>query len=603
MKHKLRTRHGLFDQNIAFFRMLLLYLVLMIFIAGIACIFSCRQKEAELDSQINLILSGLDREYEDITSSFWKIYMPLYEEHSTAYEPLFAYFSGKTLSQSLYKDLKYAMTQMVLRDDRVAWLAVYSPLRDSNYIFLSDARQMWTFGQDFPYLSRLSGRSMKVLGSETLPGIELKNDTFAICGSAPTTMGEGSIIAGYRISSFEKVCNGHELLLDSMRFEIISNGALVFSSTHGSEPYVMVDSPYSGTAAQSSGEQLYIRANTSGDKDSFLVFSASRKEILIYQNQLTFHILIIVLLFAVISLLLYLFTLRVITREVNVIRQGLRRISENDMSTPIEGKFIQAGLYSIAQAVNDMALQLDQTVNRAHYYQLRQKEAELSELQSKYNPHFLYNTLEMLRSRCEKAGADDVAALITDFSAIFRSLIGSHTFIHLNEELMSTRRYLSLLSARYEDQVSVRYNFSREVLHYGVIRNVFQPLIENYFQYGFTTTIEDNEILISGSLQEDGLMELSVADNGMGMTDESIAALRLKLQQAAQDSQASYGLKNLHQRLRLFYGENCGLLIDKNGTQGLKVTIIARAITCEEYETVHASVDAQTGSTSVGVSK
>ena len=101
-----------------------------------------------------------------------------------------------------------------------------------------------------------------------------------------------------------------------------------------------------------------------------------------YVYRLTLQILLLVLLFAIISFLLYLLTLRVITREVNAIRQGLLRISNNDMATPIQGKFIQTGLKSIAQAVNDMAQRLNRTINRAHYYQLRQKEAELSDLQS-----------------------------------------------------------------------------------------------------------------------------------------------------------------------------------------------------------------------------
>ena len=96
--------------------------------------------------------------------SFWKVYMPLYEARSTAFEPIRAYFSGQELSRTLYSDLEYAMTQMILRDDRVAWLALYSPQREKNYILLSDSRQIQTFGDEFPYIARLQGRNMKVLG-------------------------------------------------------------------------------------------------------------------------------------------------------------------------------------------------------------------------------------------------------------------------------------------------------------------------------------------------------------------------------------------------------------------------------------------------------
>lgn len=584
MKKATRPSHGILDQNAAFFRMLVLYLILLLIIAGIACLFSYQQKDEELASQTSLILTSLDREYRDITSSFWKIYMPLYEERSTAYEPMQAYFSGQALSRTLYSDLEYAMTQMILRDERVAWLALYSPVREQNYMLLADTRQLKPYGEDFPYIAALEGRSMKVLGIESLPGADLSDKTFAMCGNTPRTMDAGYILAGYRTSVFDKICTGYDFLLDSMRYELISGGSLVFSSSYDAQPRLAITQAFTGTAQDDQGARYYVQASTCGDKDSFLVFSALEREMTAYKHQLTLLILLLVLLFAAISVLFYLLTLRVITREVNVIRQGLRRISDNDMSTPIQSDFIQAGLHSIAQAVNDMALRLDRTLNRAHYYQLRQKEAEMSDLQSKFNPHFLYNTLEMLRNRCEMAGVSDVAELITDFSAIFRGLIGSKTFIPMREELASTQRYLSLLGARYEDQVRIRYDFTRDVLRYGIIRNVFQPLIENYFQYGFDAAAQDNEILISGKLLEDGLMALSVEDNGCGMSEAAIDALRFKLSQSAQNSRESYGLKNLHQRLRLFYGGECGLQVDSSPGRGLRVTIIARTMTCEEYE-------------------
>lgn len=575
--------HGVLDQNVGFLRMLILNMCLLVFIASIACVFSYRQKAEELDSQTSLILTGLDREYRDITSSFWKIYMPLFEERNTAYETMQTYFSGTVTTPSLRSDLAYAMTQMLLRDDRVAWIALYAPAQTVNYILLSEQRQLTPLPSNFPYLARLQGRGMQIMGMEKLPGFELTHDTFAMCSSVPTTMGEGYILAGYSTSGLEHICDGYDFLLDSMQYDLISNGELVFSSSADSRPAVLMNQPYEGNIAREDGARLFVRSSTCGDNASYLIFSALQREMSAYKHQNTIFIMLIVLLFAAVSITLYLMTLRVITREVNVIQKGLRRISENDMNSPIQSSFIQAGLQSIAESVNEMASRLDRNINRAHYYELRQKEAELSELQSKFNPHFLYNTLEMLRNRCEQAGNSDVAELITDFSAIFRGFIGPRTFIPMKEELTSTRRYLSLLGARYEDQISIRYDFSRDILQYGIIRNVFQPLIENYFQYGFDTATEDNLIVISGQSLNETTMILSVADNGSGMSDSAIEALRFKLNQPVQKSQESYGLKNLHQRLKLLYGDDCGLEVERNGERGLKVNIIARKMTCEEY--------------------
>ena len=148
MKNKVGT--GVIRQNASFMRMLLLYMSLLLLIAGIACVFSYQQKTEELDSQISLILTGLDREYRDISSSFWKLYMPLFEERSITYDTLHSYFTGEDITRSLHSDLTYSLTQMILRDDRVAWIALYSPERDTNYILFGEQRQLVALPKNFP---------------------------------------------------------------------------------------------------------------------------------------------------------------------------------------------------------------------------------------------------------------------------------------------------------------------------------------------------------------------------------------------------------------------------------------------------------------------
>ena len=89
------------------------------------------------------------------------------------------------------------------------------------------------------------------------------------------------------------------------------------------------------------------------------------------------------------------------------------------------------------------------------------------------------------------------------------------------------------------------------------------------------------------TINEDG--SATVEDNGRGMSADAIEVLRSRLSQPVQSSKESYGLKNLQQRLKLFYGDECGVQIGESAGGGLRVTIIARTMTCEEYETSRAS--------------
>lgn len=182
----------------------------------------------------------------------------------------------------------------------------------------------------------------------------------------------------------------------------------------------------------------------------------------------------------------------------------------------------------------------------------------------------------MLRGRCLQNGNDDVAELITNMSSIFRSLITKRSFISVREELAGSRRYLALFAARYGDQVEIRFDIASDVLQYGIIPNVFQPLIENYFQYGFNMHEDGNYICLRGENLDDEYFMLSVEDNGLGMSDAALDEMNATLQKPISRESESYGLKNLHQRLMLYYGPNCGVHVQRNGDRGLRVCITAR---------------------------
>lgn len=237
-----------------------------------------------------------------------------------------------------------------------------------------------------------------------------------------------------------------------------------------------------------------------------------------------------------------------------------------------------------AGSINQMAADLQQMIARVYDYELRRKEAELQELQAKFNPHFLYNTLEIFRARCYENGDEETAELIAQTAANFRGLIGSRNFIPMQEELSASKRYIALGRARHDDGVEVQYDIDTGVLQYGIIRNVFQPLIENYFEHGYDSgNAEENFIHIRGRLAADGLILFEVEDNGYGMDPARMAQMNERLQAPIRTEQESYGLKNLHQRLRLFYGEPCGLtLCPRAEGRGLRIEVRVRQMKCED---------------------
>lgn len=587
-KRTCRPRLRIFKGKLLGF-LLWLYVLLLLVSITLACFFSYQQRYNELTSQIDNVYSQLSNEYRDITDNFWQLYMPFFDSSTNFRTILQNYIttdSSVPLTPLERLDLERVLKQMLLRNHNVKWIAIYSNSRDDNYILYSDSSGLRQLPEDFPYLEELQSDSakMEIYGTKT----GSTRNTFAICGGFPYFTGSGKILVGYSTEPFQSICKNTAFQLDSLSYVLTSNDSVLFDY-HGAEPLQIenlseVTNPdYLRTQA---GEWLHTYTQSCGTKSSHLTYYASRWEILIHCHSNTPLLISLFLMFALISFVGYCYILRMMRKEVAIIQDGLNKISENNLEYRISKRFQQDELSEIALSINQMAERLNHNIHLAYYYEIKQREAELSELQSKFNPHFLYNTLEMLRSRCQSNGDDTSADLVSDMASIFRGLISPKNFIPLTEELAFSKRYLSLFSARYGDSVKVQYDFEKELLSYGIIKNVFQPLIENYFVHGFDTSQKDNYILLKGQSLDEKTMLLTIEDNGIGMAPEAMAELNEKLHEPIQISTESYGLKNLHQRLVLFYGDICGLAIypNPNAPSGLSIQITAAKITCEEHE-------------------
>ncbi len=590
----MRTKQFFSALKNRFFVMLIcLYVVLLLFASFMTCYYSYHQKRETLLSQINRPYIQLAQEYRNITDNFWQLYMPFFESQSKIPNALKNYFSSKSqvsLSPFEKKELANFVSQIFTRNDDIQWIVLYSSERTDNYIIFCDNLSLQPLNDDFPYLENLSSDTSKmhIYGVRPFTTSSSSSNCYAISGGIPTSPGKGKILAGYTTSTLYALCNNNTCALESLNYVLTNNDEIVFdySEQYQEDDIYSPNEEYNGVLKTPDGKRLYVNSQTCGLKSSILSFSVSWWEFFCYCHQNTPMFILIFLVFTLISIMGYIILSHMQKKEVAIINKGLTKIGENDLDYRISDQFTQSGLPEIASSINNMTLRLKENINRAYYYELKHREAELAELQSKFNPHFLYNTLEMIRSRCQQNGDETTQNLITQMAAIFRGFIGSKTFVPMTEELTFSKRYLTLFGARYEDMIEIRYDFDKEILQYGIIRNVFQPLIENYFVHGFDTSNEENYILFKGKSLDEKTMILTVEDNGCGMSDEEIERLNAKLHEPIQISTESYGLKNLHQRLQLFYGEGYGLTIcqNPNCTKGISIQMTALKMTCEEYE-------------------
>ncbi|WP_195573753.1 sensor histidine kinase [Paenibacillus sp. 1001270B_150601_E10] len=273
-------------------------------------------------------------------------------------------------------------------------------------------------------------------------------------------------------------------------------------------------------------------------------------------------------------LLLTMLTMSRLSRRTQSIVYAMKQVQEGNLNSPIpvkDGSEDELGL--IAKQFNRMCEDLVLYINRVYKSELKQKQAELVALQAQIKPHFLYNTLEVIRMRAVAKGAHDVGEMIYNLASLFRHMVKDKAMISLKEEIESCKRYLELTRLRYRDKLQYTIQMDEELGGYPIMKLSIQPIIENYLLHGLGLDRTDNHITIDAAKREDAII-ITVTDNGKGIEPERLKQLQEELQQSDLKDEGSLGLKNVLNRLKILYGDEAELTIKSSVGEGTTVTLI-----------------------------
>lgn len=281
---------------------------------------------------------------------------------------------------------------------------------------------------------------------------------------------------------------------------------------------------------------------------------------------------IITLLLIACSIFLTYFSILTFSKRSKVIMQGINKLQHGDLSSRISVNKSDDELAQIALSFNSMCDSLNNYINKVYLSEIKQKNAELTALQTQVNPHFLYNTLEVIRMRAVSTGSADVGEMIYTLAALFKNTIRSGMFINIYEEIEQCKLYLQLFKIRYQDRLSYHIDLQQELQNYYIIKFTLQPIIENYIVHGMNHDLPHNSITIQGSKDNDDIL-FTIRDNGVGIEKEKLEQLKQNLNTTGTHSSSSIGLVNVNERLKLIYGEKYGLDIDSEENRGTTVHI------------------------------
>lgn len=197
--------------------------------------------------------------------------------------------------------------------------------------------------------------------------------------------------------------------------------------------------------------------------------------------------------------------------------------------------------------------------------------AEIKNLQAQINPHFLYNTLDSIKWLAKINGESEIYIMVKNLSILLKNSIRLYKeFVPVKDSLTTLESYIAIQNIRFNDKFDVIFQIEDEVLSYKIPNLLLQPLVENAMLHGLEAKPGKGELYIRGFREQANLI-LQVQDNGIGMTEQQKRELLASL--SIKDSTLHIGVKNVHQRVRLYYGEPYGLTIESEPNQGSTFTL------------------------------
>ncbi|WMT43023.1 histidine kinase [Paenibacillus sp. D2_2] len=237
--------------------------------------------------------------------------------------------------------------------------------------------------------------------------------------------------------------------------------------------------------------------------------------------------------------------------------QGIRQVKMGHYGTPIETPVKNEFLFIVRQ-FNEMTLQIQELVENVLEEKIRASEAELKQLQSQINPHFLYNSLSYMVNMVKMDRKDAALQMGYHLADFYRySTRVEEQEVLLRDEIANASDYLSIHYLRLS-RMSYEIKVEPSMNEVPMPRLILQPIVENALIHGIELMAGDSNITITGFHEADRF-KLVVEDNGGKLTEAKVQEMRQRLANVNDDRQVSCGLANVHRRLQLRFGKDAGI--------------------------------------------
>lgn len=447
--------------------------------------------------------------------------------------------------------------------------------------YFTQVRKNWGVSISGPYQLHNKGERTTPVFLVTKPVVDLDSRTvygyvmFVIKESNFASIFENNMPQNVESSFY--ILNEEEIVISSSDKTIITQNIQKIGTFSEAELKVLYGK---GSLTKNVGgqEMLYTISQELKDPVQWTVISCQPLDsLLIGQKILNKWILVIGTVACLVALFISYIIARSLSRPIMELASTIHDVAEGNLSQKANRQ--SAGEIEILyEGFNNLMNAVNRLLRRVYQEQEEKSEYQFHLIQAQIKPHFLYNTLEMIKSLIDLEKGETASQCISAMASFYRlSLNRGNDIISVYDEVKLSQQYMYLQKLRYIEYLDYRFNIPEELTKYQLPKMTLQPILENSIYHGIKEKQEEGIVEIELTEHGDSL-RFVIVDNGIGMTKEMLSHLQQTIKSSSDleesESPKSFGMASVNRRLKLLYGENYSFVIESEYGEFTKVTIL-----------------------------
>lgn len=497
---------------------------------------------------------------------------------------------SKDYSTAPYETFEKSMDYRYISDSVFKGLMTFNPSIDSILIYPVNSPLIYRRGYDTTFNYKYSPVNelwyRKIVNNAEKPvliGMHEEKQMYAkprsvlsvgrVLVDADTYQKLGVLLVNFRVEQLEKLFSGLTDKQDVNQFIVDEEGTVVFSATPG-----MIGADLKQLIAEiEPGNKNYYVVHHVSEVSGWEFYSIIHRNKLFAEiNKIhNFAVLLIALLVVLGFVTAYLVS-GSISNPIRRLNRLMRKVEKGDFNVGSpQDSLDEVG--HLSRSFNRMTAEIKELIQQTKLEEKKKRSAEMNALQNQINPHFIYNTLSVIKWMAQAQMADNITEAIDDMIHVLSfSTRNTQEFVSIEEEMAFIHNYLELLQLRYYNVFDFEIDASPDILQCRTLKFMVQPFVENAVFHAFAEEDRDHYLYIRVE-RANGDIRFTISDNGSGISQERLDEL---LQQEMSNAQTmnSIGIGNVSRRLKLHFGEKYGVSMDSRKGEGTTVQILIPAM-------------------------